>query len=194
MPICLPSVNGHGSIYEDEELVVSGWGYTSRNLNLTVVIPEKLQKVNVHSMTNTDCRNPKYLYEDHEIDEEMLCAINPNKRISGGVCYGDSGGPLMIQERNYFKIKCLFLILLLKKSEIYPILCIKSKMYFFVKKFKFYHKPMILEGYEKATLPCWDCILGRKTLWSTRFPRSLCKSHLSVRLDKGKNCRRWVPN
>ena len=91
-PICLPTVSGAGTKYENKEFITTGWGTTDKDSKPNNN-PAILKKVKITTMSNAECRSPKYHYAPYEIDKTSLCAVNPNK----GVCYGDSGGPLVIQ-------------------------------------------------------------------------------------------------
>jgi secreted trypsin-like serine protease len=95
LPICLPSVSGTGTQYENKEVISTGYGGTNGSDPHSIYKnpPAILKKVKMTTMSNVECRSSKYVYKPYEIDKTGLCAISPNK----GVCYGDSGGPLVMQ-------------------------------------------------------------------------------------------------
>jgi len=56
-------------------------------------------EVDVYTMSSTACTANTGWGPD-EITNNMICASRPGK----GICSGDSGGPLMIKERNSFSL------------------------------------------------------------------------------------------
>ncbi|CAK1540395.1 unnamed protein product [Leptosia nina] len=74
---------------ENVALVTSGWGYINNNKQM----PDKLQKLNVKSLTVKECQESgvKIYQRTHKITDKQICAFNKDKT---GACQGDSGGPL----------------------------------------------------------------------------------------------------
>ena len=77
--MCLPHLPGPA--YDSVLATVSGWGALSSGGSS----PDKLMKVNVTTMDNTECDG---YYDRVEITDNMICASGPGK----DACQGDSGG------------------------------------------------------------------------------------------------------
>jgi len=88
-PVCLPHLPGPA--YDSVLATVSGWGALSSGGSS----PDKLMKVNVTTMDNTECDG---YYDREEITDNMICASGPGK----DACQGDSGGPLIAWESESF--------------------------------------------------------------------------------------------
>merc|ERR1711915_25520 len=93
-PVCLPSTEGQGSMYESGPAIVSGWG----TLYSSGPRPENLQEVTVNMMTNGQCTSDPYDYSSNDITDNMICAAEPGKDS----CQGDSGGPLVMENGGKF--------------------------------------------------------------------------------------------
>ena len=85
-PICLPDP---AEDYEDVRGLVTGWGIIKYH-PLFPQHTDTLQRVNVTTMTNQQCRG---IYNRTSITEFMICAGDVGK----DACRGDSGGPLTVE-------------------------------------------------------------------------------------------------
>jgi len=85
-PVCLPTQSG--SLYENIEATVSGWGTTE-----TGQLSKQLKAANVTTIPNSAC-NENYNPQNEEITDNMICAKKDDK----DACQGDSGGPLIADE------------------------------------------------------------------------------------------------
>jgi secreted trypsin-like serine protease len=95
-PVCMPTVSGQGTQYENKASVVSGWGTLSAGGSR----PSKLQEVTVNTMSNSQCCASNTVYSCSSITSRMICAAAPSKDS----CQGDSGGPLVVQENGSYKL------------------------------------------------------------------------------------------
>jgi len=90
--ICLPSATEN---LEGVLATVTGWGTTS----FLGSQPNILQKVNVNTMSNTQCTT-NTVYSASEITSNMICAADAGKDS----CQGDSGGPMVAKGSDtYYK-------------------------------------------------------------------------------------------
>ena len=92
---CIPLISGQYEI-EAKEATIMGWGSINKHYS---EYPDLLQQVSVPIITNEVC---KRAYSDEEITQNMFCA-----GYSGGgkdSCFGDSGGPVIIQESGKWKL------------------------------------------------------------------------------------------
>lgn len=91
VPACLPSSSKN---YDAVTATVTGWGtlYSGGSL------PNTLRKVDVKTLSNSECRGFSTLYTSGDITENMICAAAPGKDS----CQGDSGGPLVTKEAGGF--------------------------------------------------------------------------------------------
>ena len=80
-PICLPDISDPHDMYENRKAVAIGWGTMDVE---TGEMPEKLQHVDVQTMSNENCG----YYDWDMLSENMICAGEDGK----DACYGDSGG------------------------------------------------------------------------------------------------------
>ncbi|XP_066904660.1 enteropeptidase [Halyomorpha halys] len=85
-PICLPEPENS---YTGEKGTVVGWGITSFPMGEPSPV---LQKLEVETLTNFECSR---LIEE-PVTVGMMCASPTHKQ---GTCFGDSGGPLTIQDK-----------------------------------------------------------------------------------------------
>ncbi|CAK1548123.1 unnamed protein product [Leptosia nina] len=76
--VSLPGSNTEGGL----DLVISGWGSTGTKA------PERLQKLNVKSLSVRQCQND---LRGYHVTDQQVCAFKANKK---GICFGDSGNPL----------------------------------------------------------------------------------------------------
>merc|ERR1711970_1187044 len=90
-PVCTPSVQSSGTIYEGLDHVVSGWGATSSG---GASSPTALLETTVKTMSNVMCTTTPYDYSSSAITSNMMCAANPGTDS----CQGDSGGPLVTKD------------------------------------------------------------------------------------------------
>jgi len=91
IPACLPSLNRN---YDSVVATVSGWGTLSQGGSQ----PSVLQKVNVNTMSNNQCRATGYGNSD--ITNPMICASASGKDS----CQGDSGGPLVTNDGGFYSL------------------------------------------------------------------------------------------
>lgn len=97
-PICLPiEPELRSKSYVGSLPFVAGWGVTTPRGNLSSV----LREVQVPVVSELECRNA-YSTSPAKIDENYICAGYPQ----GGkdACRADSGGPLMISEKNRYSL------------------------------------------------------------------------------------------
>ncbi|XP_067643660.1 collagenase-like [Eurosta solidaginis] len=87
--VSLPKCASSYRAYVDENVVVSGWGFTS---DTSTSCSPVLQFGNLKVISNEVCAE-KFV----DIDTGMLCTSSVN-RI--GICHGDSGGPLVLPSSN----------------------------------------------------------------------------------------------
>jgi hypothetical protein len=85
-PVCLPQGSRD---YVNSTGTVSGWGVTDPDTKRQSTV---LQSIEVDIMSNRDCVKG---YNSKDITPNMICARAPG----ADACYGDSGGPLTVQER-----------------------------------------------------------------------------------------------
>ncbi|XP_075221525.1 uncharacterized protein LOC142324567 [Lycorma delicatula] len=83
-PICLPDP---GDSYKGRRATVTGWGISSVSTGNPSSI---LQKLQVTVLTNRQCA----IQIDDRVGSGMICA-SPSDL--GGTCFGDSGGPLSVE-------------------------------------------------------------------------------------------------
>jgi secreted trypsin-like serine protease len=95
-PICLPDISGKGSIYENKEAIVAGWGSIRGYLTKYELgpRPDILQEATLMTMTNDECFQAIDAGMRKFLSNRTICATN--KDLS--TCKGDSGGPLVIQD------------------------------------------------------------------------------------------------
>jgi len=84
-PACLPNDNRD---YVNQIATVSGWGVTDPDTRRQSTV---LQSVEVDILSMSDCLKG---YNSKDITPNMICARAPG----ADACYGDSGGPLTIQQ------------------------------------------------------------------------------------------------
>ncbi|MDM8552622.1 trypsin-like serine protease [Desulfobacterales bacterium HSG2] len=89
-------LTAEGDLLEGKEAVTLGWGNTEQ---WSYESSEILLQVSVPIVSNDLCREA---YSDDEITDSMICA----GYIEGGkdACYGDSGGPLIVQEGDIWRL------------------------------------------------------------------------------------------
>ncbi len=102
----IPVYTGSDTLAGKESIVI-GWGSTRGWGNLPRVMdPWILRQVTVPAVSNEECKRAfaeeGYIDTDYTIDSSMLCAGD----INGGKdsCYGDSGGPLIVQDEGIWKV------------------------------------------------------------------------------------------
>ncbi|KAL7646377.1 UNVERIFIED_CONTAM: hypothetical protein RMT77_003290 [Armadillidium vulgare] len=87
VPICLPPLD---QSFEDEEVIVCGWGALREKGGPSKV----LRKTTVKILSNSECgRKLRHFYKN----DFMICAALPGS----DACQGDSGGPLMLRLNMY---------------------------------------------------------------------------------------------
>lgn len=84
-PVCLPQGN---SDYVNHTGTVSGWGVVDADTKRQSTV---LQSVDVNILTMKECLKG---YASKDITSNMICARAPG----ADACYGDSGGPMTVQE------------------------------------------------------------------------------------------------
>lgn len=84
------------AVIEGRDAVITGWGVTTDCL---CQASRTLQEASVPVVSNETCREA---YSDEKISDNMLCA----GYSEGGAdtCGGDSGGPLIVQDRNTWRL------------------------------------------------------------------------------------------
>jgi len=85
-PVCTPSAQSLGYEYEGLDHVVSGWGLTSEDGDVSQVLME----TTVKTMKNEQCFD---MYGS-QITNYMMCAY----KLGTDACQGDSGGPLVTKD------------------------------------------------------------------------------------------------
>ncbi|XP_053203643.1 serine protease filzig-like [Panonychus citri] len=98
-PICLPE-SGEDELFYGRMGTVSGWGKLEPN---TKKLPDKLQVTQVPMIKYDKCQESYSEYnKEVKIPESSLCAGFQE----GGkdACFGDSGGPLMINMKGYWTL------------------------------------------------------------------------------------------
>merc|ERR1711915_1039168 len=90
-PACLPSIseNLDGDKFEDDAVVVAGWGAIKFRGPQSPALLEGTIKV----VNNTDCADKFKSFRQVKIIQKKLCARDMNNKID--TCQGDSGGPLV---------------------------------------------------------------------------------------------------
>lgn len=83
-------LNQH-SIEPGTSLILSGWGYTSYP---NITIPNDLQFITLYSISLEKCKKEA---KPETVFDTQLCTFNA---FGKGACKGDSGGPLIYQEKN----------------------------------------------------------------------------------------------
>jgi len=99
-PICLPDPDTN---YENKAAVATGWGnlYSHPDPDQYYhgpIRPQILQKVDLKTISNSECKISGPSYYGTHLTERMICAYNQGK----GTCYGDSGGPLASKVGNSY--------------------------------------------------------------------------------------------
>lgn len=92
---CLPSKRDNVSINTIGTIL--GWG---KRKNSAVFGTDKLHQAKVPIANITECRS---VYEDYYISNNMICAGFPSGKVDS--CAGDSGGPLLVQQKRQKKIR-----------------------------------------------------------------------------------------
>ena len=87
IPVCLPE---SGVNFQNEEAVVSGWGYTGNSKPYR----GKLRMIRVKVRSNAECATYMKTHHPIVITENHLCAGSN----SSAICIGDSGGPLVVSK------------------------------------------------------------------------------------------------
>jgi len=84
------ALNGDATVPADgkEELEALGWGMTSDN---PTDVPRLARSVAMDYVTNEDCTQDPYEWDDGRITERMLCAYNEDEKV----CNLDSGAPII---------------------------------------------------------------------------------------------------
>jgi len=85
-PVCMPTLD---ITHEGELVTVSGWGALSEGGGQ----PNKLNQVDVHVISNSECGRKYNNRIPGQIEPTMICAADPNRDS----CSGDSGGPLFMK-------------------------------------------------------------------------------------------------
>ena len=93
-PICLPTDCTRE--YANDQVWVAGWGVESWPGNQSNV----LREAKLTTMSNTECCTSPNKYRCCEITDDMICAADKSRRP----CYGDSGGPIMINENGLYTV------------------------------------------------------------------------------------------
>ncbi|XP_064480503.1 plasma kallikrein-like [Ornithodoros turicata] len=89
-PVCLPEPEED---YTHMTCTATGWGRTAND----GTTPDILQKVDLPIWTNDECALA-YAEYGRNITDDMLCA--GYKEGGKGVCYGDSGGPIVCERED----------------------------------------------------------------------------------------------
>lgn len=98
-PVQLPPLSATGSTYDNKKTTVVGWGPDA-----------KPRYADMKVLSNTECLLKN---NDPWLDCRRMCAVGFNNQ-KAGICDGDRGGSLVIQENNeftvigisYYAIKC----------------------------------------------------------------------------------------
>lgn len=91
--ICLPDKNDEIRISEDE-VYVTGWGYTSGYVNGQQ--SNELKQVKQHIITKEECRTMRSMNVD-----KVICS----KHDLGSSCTGDSGGPVVLERNGHWQLQ-----------------------------------------------------------------------------------------
>ncbi|XP_068246423.1 chymotrypsin B-like [Palaemon carinicauda] len=93
-PICLPSNSLYS--YDNVKATVCGWGMTIGDMDYSS--SPVLLKVGMTTVTVEECKK-KFTYPEL-ISDKMICTVS-NNQAPGISCRGDSGGPLMYQQKTF---------------------------------------------------------------------------------------------
>ncbi|XP_067655415.1 chymotrypsin-like serine proteinase [Haliotis asinina] len=88
----LIDLSPEGASYEDQDVIISGWGRTVGGGTL----PDKLQQVTMKKISNALCSSMWSSVSGATINDQHICILDTvNQKASA--CNGDSGGPMIIR-------------------------------------------------------------------------------------------------